>query len=163
MSSVAYKLPKEADHAAESKMPLVRPRAIKPKKTTAPTLQREMEAISPFAVVGFLAACALVVLVLLAHIQLDVVNNETAALSNQLNQLESEYEDLSAQYEQLFDMDSIKNDLIASGAMIQVTQEQQIYMDMSRPDSSTVYEDNEETNTTLLAKLAASFSDIFSN
>lgn len=163
MSSLAYKLPKEANQVSESKMPLVRPRALKPKKTTAPTLQREMEAISPFAVVGFLVACALVVMVLLAHIQLDAVNNETASLSSQLNQLEEEYEDLSAQYEQMFDMDAIKKDLVASGTMIQVTQEQQIYMDMSQPDSTTVYEDNEEANTTLLAKLAASFSDIFSN
>ena len=90
------------------------------------------------------------------------INDETTALSAELSSLEEEYEDLSAQYEQLFDMDTIKSDLLASGTMIQITSEQQIYMDLSQPDSSTVYEDDEEAETTLLSSFFTFLADLVS-
>ncbi len=161
MSSLAYKLPQESQERPESRLPLVRPRALKPQYTVTPLLRRETEAVSPSAIFGFLLACALVVLFLLGHIQLDRVNDQTARLSTELSALQDEYEDLSAQYEQLYDMDSIKSDLMASGAMMQVSSEQQIYMDLSQPDSTTVYEGEEESEVTPLSAFFALVTELF--
>ena len=163
MSSLAYKLPPESEENTteeESSLPLVRPRVLKSKNVSAPTLQRESEPISVSAIIGFALTLVMVVLILLGHIQLDRINEETTALSAELSSLEEEYEDLSAQYEQLFDMDTIKSDLLSSGAMIQITSEQQIYMDLSQPDSSTVYEGDEEAETTPLSSFFTFLADL---
>ena len=162
MSSLAYRLSQNTEENTESTLPQVRPRVLKSNRPV--TLQcREAEAVSIFAIVGFLLACILVVLVLLSHIQLDRINDQTTALTAELSALESEYEDLSAQYEQLFDMDSIKSNLIASGAMTQVTSEQQIYMDLSQPDSSTVCDDETDTaGSAFLSRISAFFGNFFS-
>ncbi len=142
MSSLAYQLDFYPEEFAEESTPLVRPRAIKSKPVETPLLRREAEAISPIAVIGFLVACLLVVLVLLSHIELDSVNNQTAAVVTELSSLKDEYEDLTARYEQLFDLEAIKSDMIGTGTMSSITSEQQIYMDLSQPDAtSTMTED----------------------
>ncbi len=158
MSSLAYQLVEEPAYLPEAGKPQVRPRALKNKSVAAPVQHREAESVSVFAIVGFLIACALVVLVLLSHIELDQVNSQTAALSTQLSSLQEEYEDLSAQYEQMFDLEGIKTNLMNSGLMIQISSQQQIYMDLSQPDSSTTIE--EEFSSPIHA-LWASLSDLF--
>ena len=162
MSSLAYRLSQNSEENTEAALPQVRPRALKARQPAAPRC-RESEAVSVFAIVGFLLACFMVVLVLLCHIRLDQINEQTTNLSAELSALEAEYEDLSAQYEQLFDMDSIKSNLMASGAMTQITSEQQIYMDLSQPDSTEVCEEDDSSGAASLINSAAAFlSDLFS-
>ena len=99
----------------------------------------------------------MIVLVLFSHIQLDQINDEQAALSTQLTALQKDYEDLSSQYEQIFDMESIKTAFTTNGSMVQLTPEQQTYMDLSRPDNAVVYENDEPER---VLPLSAAFSQV---
>lgn len=140
MTSLAYKLhPQDKEEQAFSQ-PLVRPRRTTQSHNAA---RREAIPVSPTAIIGFALVCVMIVLVLLSRIQLDRVNDEQAALSAELSTLQKNYEELSFQYDQVFDMESIEATLTTNGSMIQLTSEQQIYMDLSCPDSATVYEDTE--------------------
>lgn len=121
--------------------PLVRPRE---RVRTRPRVQlREQECVSPFAVVGFLAVAVVAVLVLMSYIQLDAVNAETVALRSELSTLEKEEARLMAQYEQAYDLSRIEAMLVANGSMGKPTTGQVVYMDLSEPDSVTLYIEEE--------------------
>jgi cell division protein FtsL len=152
MTSLAYKLLPQQEEQT-TKQPLVRPRRV-PQLHTGP---RAHISVAPSAIVGFALVCVMIFAVLFARIQLDQVNEEQAALSTQLSALQKDYEDLSSQYEQLFDMEGIKSTLMENGTMQQVTVQQQTYMDLSQPDSTVVYEDDESKG---LFPLSTMFADI---
>ena len=154
MSSLAYKLHPQVEEEKLSTQPLVRPRRT---PQTHSALHREAAPISPAAIIGFALVCVMIVLVLFSHIQLDQINDEQAALSTQLTALQKDYEDLSSQYEQIFDMESIKTAFTTNGSMVQLTPEQQTYMDLSRPDHAVVYENDEPER---VLPLSAAFSQV---
>ncbi len=138
MTSLAYKLRPQREETPVVNQPLVRPRRA---PQTHEAARRETAPISPAAIAGFALVCVMIVLILFSHIQLDQVNSQEAALTTELAALQKDYEDLSSQYEQVFDMESIKTTLTTSGSMVQLTPEQQTYMDLSCPDNAVVYED----------------------
>ena len=116
--------------------PKVRPRE---RVVSRPQIQvRQAGQVSVFAVVGFLAVGVFAALLLLSYVQLTVTSDELVGLRSQLTQLESENATLSAQYEQVFDAEHIQQ--AVGDTMVRPDQDQVVYIDLSEPDTVTVYE-----------------------
>ena len=112
---------------------------------------RQAGAVAPFAVVGFLAVAIFAALLLVSHAQSTVLNAEVVELRSQLSVLEAEHAKLSAQYEQVFDMDKIQ--AAVGETMIRPTNSQAVYLDLSEPDTVVVYDNLK--NHKLLGVVAA--------
>ena len=111
--SLAYDLDRELrerelGHAGEA--PLQREVALeRPKVRSVSKVQvRQRQHLSAFSVVGFAAVAALAVLVLMSYIQLTALSSQTVALKKQLSALETENVTLTAQYERMFDRNTVK-------------------------------------------------------
>ena len=106
---------------------------------------REKQHVSLFTLFGFAAVLGMAVLVLMSYIQLTVLSADTVALKSQLSALETEHVRLTAQYEQMFDMTSVKEAAEAVG-MVKPGSSQVCYLDLSGGDTAVVYR-HEEPNT----------------
>jgi hypothetical protein len=104
---------------------------------------RQAGAVAPFAVVGFLAVAIFAALLLVSHAQSTVLNAEVVELRSQLSALETEHAKLSAQYEQVFDMEKIQ--AAVGDTMVRPTNSQAVYLDLSEPDTVVGY-DNLKNN-----------------
>ena len=104
---------------------------------------RQAGAVAPFAGVGFLAVAIFAALLLVSHAQSTVLNAEVVELRSQLSALETEHAKLSAQYEQVFDMEKIQ--AAVGDTMVRPTNSQAVYLDLSEPDTVVVY-DNLKNN-----------------
>lgn len=112
----------------------------KPKVRTAQkVLVRERQHVSMVSVAGVGAVIALAVMVLVSCIQLTVLSAETVALKNQLSALETENVRLTAQYEQMFDLATVKEMAEAAG-MSKPSSSQVSYLNLSAGDQVIVYE-----------------------
>jgi len=98
---------------------------------------REAGQVAPFAVVGFLAVAVFALLLVMSYAQLTVVSGETVSLRNELSALQTENATLTAQYEQVFDMETIQ--AAVGGTMVRPTNDQVVYIDLSEPDAVVVY------------------------
>ena len=110
---------------------------------------REKQSLSVFSVLGFGAVAALAVLVLLSYVQLTALSAETVSLQNELAQLEEENVILTAQYERMFDLNTIK-EAAESAGMSKPSSSQIYYIDLCEGDSAVVYE---EAEPSLLSQL----------
>lgn len=136
----AGELPKETAKAA-------------PKVHAAPQVQvRERQYVSALAVLAAAAIAGLAVLVLLHYVQLTLLSADTVRLRNELEALETENVVLTAQYEQLFDMASVKEAAAAAG-MRKPSASQICHLDLSGGDSAVVYQKAEPS---LLSRLLSS-------
>lgn len=141
--SLAYDLDyavreRELRHAGEA--PKVRKEA---KVHAAPTVQvRERQYVSPLAVLSIAAVMALAMLVLMNYVQLTRLSAETVKLQNQLAELETENVHLTAQYQQMFDMASVKEAAEAFG-MAKPSSTQMSHLDLSEGDSAVAYQQKE--------------------
>lgn len=98
---------------------------------------RQAGHVAPFAVIGFLAVGVFAVLLLMSYLQLHMVSDSVVSLRNQLSELQTQNASLSAQYEQVFDMEHLE---AAVGAtMVRPTSDQITYIDMSQPDSVVLH------------------------
>ena len=108
------------------------------RKLTRPQVRvRQAGAVAPFAVAGFLAVGVLAVLLLLSYVQLTLSFSSLSSLRGQLAELEEENAALTAQYEQVFDMEHLQ--AAVGSTMIRPTGDQITYIDLSEPDSVVVY------------------------
>ena len=107
---------------------------------------RPAGAVAPFAIVGFLAVAIFAALLLVSHAQSTVLNAEIVELRGQLTTLEAENAKLSAQYEQVFDMEKIQ--AAVGDTMVRPVGSQAVYLDLSEPDTVVVY-DNLKDNKLL--------------
>ena len=126
--------------------PLVRPReraVVRPKVRV-----REAGAVSPFAVVGFMAVAVFAVLLLFSYVQLAVISDQVVSLRSDLTSLKTEEAKLRAQYELAYDLDTIESNLTADNSMVKPQNGQVIYVDLSEPDTVTYFEE-ENTATGL--------------
>lgn len=98
---------------------------------------RQAGAVAPFAVIGFLAVAVFAALLLISHAQSTVLNAEIVELRSQLTTLNAENAKLSAQYEQVFDMEKIQ--AAVGDTMTRPTGSQAVYLDLSEPDTVVVY------------------------
>ena len=109
-------------------------RAPKRRPVERPQVEvRQAGHVAPFAVVGFLAVGVFAVLLLLSYLQLHLVSESVVSLRGQVSELQAKNDSLSAQYEQVFDMEYLET--AVGGTMIRPTADQITYIDMSRPDS----------------------------
>ena len=114
-----------------------------PKVHAAPkVLVRERQKVSLFSLLGFAAVAGLAVLVLMSYIQLTALASDTVALKKQLSTLETEHATLTAQYEQMFDLTTVREAAEASG-MTKPSTSQICYLDMAGGDSAIVYQQEE--------------------
>ena len=111
---------------------------------------REAGQVAPFAVVGFLAVALFAIMLVMSYAQLTVVNGEMVSLRNELSDLQSENAVLTAQYEKVFDMDTLE--AAVGSTMVRPGNEQITYIDLSEPDTVTVYGE-ESTGTGLMGAL----------
>jgi hypothetical protein len=158
MTSLARKLPLQTAEEETRQQPLVRPRRI---PLHRPHLHREALFVSPTAIVGFALIIIMILMVLMSHIKLDQVYTQQTALTTELTALQKDYEDLSSQYEQVFDMEAIKSTLTQNGSMVQLSPEQQTYMDLSRPDSTEIYEEESAEHAFSLSNAFAQIVEYF--
>lgn len=111
-----------------------------PKVHAAPRVQvRERQQVSVFTLLGFTAVIGMAVLMLMSHIQLTAIASDTVALKNQLETLETEYVGLTAQYEQMFDLTTVREAAEAAG-MTKPSASQICYLDISGGDTAIVYQ-----------------------
>lgn len=108
---------------------------------------REAGQVAPFAVVGFLAVAVFAALLLLSYVQYTVLNGEMVTLRSQMSTLEKESATLSAQYEKVFDLDTIQSAI--GDDMVRPSSDQVVYIDLSEPDTVVVY-GQEEAESGLL-------------
>ena len=94
---------------------------------------RERQKLSVLTVLGFGAAAALAVLVLMSYIQLMGISNSVVSLKSQLEDLETENVTLTTQYERMYDLNTVQE---AAGSQI-------YYIDLSDGDSAVVYQQKE--------------------
>ena len=100
---------------------------------------RQAGAVAPFAVIGFLAVAIFAVMLITSYAQLTVANDEMQSLRKELSTLKSDNATLTAQYEKVFDLATIQE--AVGDTMIRPTNDQVVYIDLSAPDTVTVYHD----------------------
>ena len=123
--------------------PVVRPReraVVRPRVRV-----REAGAVSPFAVVGFLAVGVFAVLLLFSYVQLMTISQQVADLNSEMTTLQSEEARLRAEYELAYDLDAIGAALTESGTMVEPRNGQVVYVDLSEPDTVTLFRQDDGT------------------
>lgn len=86
---------------------------------------RPAQKVSPLVVLGFLAVGSLTVVLLLCYVQLNTISRSIVAMKAEISALEVEQVHLTTQYEQAFDLSTVKAAAEAAG--------------MSQPSDSQVY------------------------
>lgn len=115
----------------------------KPQVRSLPRVQlREAQHVAPLAVVGAVAAAALAVLLLLSYIQLTMLSSDMVKLRGELKALEKENVVLTTQYEQIYDLATVKAAAEAAG-MTKPGASQVYYVDGSGGDAAVVYHQEE--------------------
>ncbi|MBR3641572.1 MAG: hypothetical protein IKN53_06045 [Oscillibacter sp.] len=143
---------RELRHAGEA------PRHETRKKTASAAREREeaqvrkAQRVSVLSVLGVMACAALAVLLLMNYVRLTTLASDTVSLKKQLTVLEAEKVSLSAQYEQMFDMATVKR-VAAEAGMTKPSASQVFYLDLSGEDSAVIYETED---TTVLSRVLTS-------
>jgi len=145
-------LERELNHAGEVPRRKEAEQAAPRVREKQHTAVREHQKVSVLMVVSFAAAAAMAIMVLLSYIQLTMISADTVALKQELSTLKSEQVVLTAQYERVFDMATVKEAAAAAG-MAKPVSSQICYLDLSDADNAVVYlqEDN-----SVLSKLLTS-------
>lgn len=143
--SLAYDLDyavreRELRHAGEA--PKVRKEPMAKVHAAPRVLVRARQYVSPLAVLSVAAIMGLALLVLLNYVQLTLLSSETVKLQERLEELETEHVDLTAQYQQMFDMASVKEAAEAVG-MAKPSSTQMGHLDLSAGDSAVSYRQKE--------------------
>lgn len=89
--------------------------------------------VAPLAVLGFLIVGLVAALLLMSTLDVHVAEKNIASLKNQLTTLQTQHEILTAQYEQVFDVERLQG--AVGSEMTRPTADQITYIDMSKPDS----------------------------
>ena len=116
-------------------------------------LTRTQGQVAPFAVVGFIAVAVFAALLITSFAQFTALNGEVVSLQNQLTTLQTENATLSAQYEKVFDMETIQ--AAVGESMVRPTSDQVEYIDLSEPDTVVVYGEQEASGGIVGALKAA--------
>lgn len=137
--SLAYDL----DYAPQRRETRHAEGAPKAKEKAAPrVLLRARQVVSPLAVLSVAAIMGLALLLLMNYVQLTRLSAETVALQGQLQELETENVDLTARYQRMFDMASVKEAAEAAG-MSKPSGTQMSRLDLSTGDSAVAYQQKE--------------------
>ena len=147
--SLAYDLDwavreRELRHAGEA--PRYQEREIvREEPKVAPRVQvRERQQVSVVSVAGVAAVIVMAVVLLMSYIQLTMVAADTVALKEELTALQTENVALTAEYEQMFDLATVREAAEAAG-MSKPSASQICYLDLTGGDHAVVYQ-KEETS-----------------
>ncbi|MCC8121483.1 MAG: hypothetical protein LIO42_05830 [Oscillospiraceae bacterium] len=155
-SGAVITIPKEG--AVEEPMPRLRPKERTRAKARVRVQTRQPGVVSPFAVTGFLCIGVMVLLMLVCCVRLAVYTDEAVQLSSELSDLEEEEAQLLVQYGLAYDLQAIKEEMLANGTLVEPTESQKVVLDLSEPDNMVVYDTQEEG---LLDKLGDFISGLF--
>lgn len=122
---------------------------------------RQQQAVAPFAIIGFLAAAAIAVVLLLGNIQLNSLYADNVQLQKQLTTLETEHADLTAQFELKFNQAKLEAAVAADGTLAKPNSNQSVYIDLSEPDNAVVY--GSEKQSTGVDGFFKTVGDLFSS
>lgn len=118
-------------------------RQEKAKVHAAPRVQvREAQHVSMVSVLGVTAVLMMSLLVLASYINLTMISAETVDLQDKLADLETEHVALTAEYQQMFDLTTVKSVARAAG-MDKPGSSQVCYIDLTGGDSAVVYQQEE--------------------
>jgi len=121
----------------------------KPKTRTAAQPKRApyKNAFSPVAIIGLLAAAALLILVLLAYVQLTEIYSNTSQLESQLSTLKSEESKLLVKYETTFNLTEIEEYATSKLGMTHMDSDQVIYVNGEKVDKAVVVDGAGQSGT----------------
>lgn len=100
--------------------------------------------VAPAAVIGFLAVAVVAVLILMSYVQLTDTSNQIVRLRREAETLATEHAELMTQYELAYDLKSVEEQVTSSGKMVQPSAGQIVSLNLSEPDSATVYAEETE-------------------
>ena len=147
----AVRVPRREEELQRRPQPKQRPRVRHRALTRTQVQVREAGQVAPFAVVGFLAVAVFAAMLLLSYVQYTVLNGEMASLNSELSTLQAENATLSAQYEKVFDMETIQQ--AVGDTMSRPSNDQVVYVDLSEEDTVVVF--GQEANNGFLDALHA--------
>ena len=160
MMTVGRPQTRERKRVEQPRRPRVQPRE---RVASRPQVQvRAQSAVAPFAIVGFVAAIACALLLVMGSAQLATVNAETVELRSTLSQLQDEKKTLMAQYEKTFDLTALEQQLTADGSMVEAGAGQTVYLDLSQGDSVVYYEEARQGVSGLIRQIEEFLSGILS-
>ena len=148
---------REFRHAGEPR----REEAAAPKVRTRAAerpLVRERQRVSWVSVTGFAAVVVMAVMVLFCYVQLTQISSQVVALKKQLDVLEVDNAALTVQYQQMYDLSTVKEVAEAAG-MAKPRASQIYYVDLSSGDSAVVCQ---QEDPGVLSTAAARISEGFS-
>ena len=99
---------------------------------------RTRQAVAPMAILGYLAAGALLVIVLIAQISLNAISAQSAKLEAQLTALQTENTRLTLQYETTFNFTEIEDYAVNRLGMQAPAQGQIFYLQTDAPDKTLI-------------------------
>lgn len=99
---------------------------------------RPAQKVSLGAVAGFALVAGMLVCLLMCYIQLNTISSEIVEMKSEISQLEVEQVALLAQYEQAFDLATVKEAAQAAG-MSQPSDSQILYLDLPGQDRAVTY------------------------
>lgn len=136
---------RELEHAGEAPRHSAkeRQREKEQAKTGVRVDIRKRQYVSPLSVLGTAAVLGLALLVLLSYVQLTVLSAETVKLKNQLAELETKQVTLTAEYERMFDLATVRQAAEAAG-MSKPSASQVCWLDVSEGDSVEIYAEAEQ-------------------
>lgn len=153
----AVRAPRREEELQRAPAPYPKRRQQVRKQERARVQVRQAGTVAPFAVVGFLAVAVFAVMLITSYTQLTVANDEMVSLRRELSSLQSENAKLSAQYEKVFDLATIQ--AVVGDTMVRPTNEQVVYIDLSAPDTVTVYQSG--GGVSLFQSIVDGVGDIF--
>lgn len=151
----AVRAPRREEELRRAPAPYPRRREQVRRQERAQAEVRQAGAVAPFAVVGFLAVAIFAVMLVTSYAQLTVANDEMVSLRQELTQLKSDNVTLTAQYEKVFDLASIQ--AAVGDKMVRPTSDQVVYIDLSEPDTVTVYKEEGRAELSLVFEGIGSF------
>jgi len=155
----AVRAPRREEELRRAPAPYPRRRQQVRKQERAKVQVRQAGAVAPFAVVGFLAVAIFAAMLVTSFAQLTVANDKMVALRSELSELKSENATLTAQYEKVFDLASIQE--AVGDTMVRPANDQVVYIDLSEPDTVTVYKEGGPSPLrSLLDQVGGMFSGI---
>lgn len=118
--------------------PLVRPRERVAGRQRVKV--RQAGYVSPTAVIGFAAVAVMAIALLISYAHITMVSDRVVKLRNESATLADEHAKLLTQYELVYDLKGVEEQVVAAGTMRKPVAGQEITLDLSEPDSAQVYE-----------------------
>ena len=113
---------------------------------------RPAQHVSPVMVLGFAAGAAMRGMLVMSYVELTAISGNVVQMQSELETLQTQQVSLITKHEQAFDLSGVKEAATEAG-MSQPSDSQIYYIDLSEPDSATVYSQEESGFGKILSML----------